>query len=60
MSQTILVTGVAGGFGRLIANALSLQGHRVVGTLREAQGRNAAHAQHLQTGGVTVMEMDVS
>ena len=60
MSQAILVTGVAGGFGRLIANTLSLQGHRVVGTLREVQGRNAAHAQQLQTSGVSIIEMDVS
>ncbi|MCE2989241.1 MAG: SDR family oxidoreductase [Burkholderiales bacterium] len=60
MSQAILITGVSGGFGRLTALTLLSQGHRVVGTLRDPRGRNAAHAQRLEAAGATIVEMDVA
>ena len=37
MSQVILVTGASSGFGQLIAEQLSAQGHRVFGTSRSAK-----------------------
>ncbi|MFM7294569.1 MAG: SDR family oxidoreductase [Burkholderiales bacterium] len=60
MSQAILITGVSGGFGRLTAITLLSQGHRVVGTLRDPNGRNTAHAQRLRAAGATIVELDVT
>lgn len=60
MSKAIFITGVSGGFGRLTALTLLSEGHRVVGTLRDPSGRNAAHAQHLRGAGATIIEMDVT
>ncbi|MBL8510924.1 MAG: SDR family oxidoreductase, partial [Betaproteobacteria bacterium] len=60
MSQTVLITGVSGGFGRLTALTLLSQGHRVIGTLRDPQGRNAQHVQSLQAAGAVIVEMDVA
>ncbi|MCR6630054.1 MAG: oxidoreductase [Magnetospirillum sp.] len=36
MSKTLLITGVSSGFGRALAEAALADGHRVVGTLRNA------------------------
>ena len=57
---TILLTGAAGGFGRLITLALRKKGHRVIGTVRDLAGRNAAAAQALREAGADVIEMDVT
>lgn len=57
---TILLTGAAGGFGRLITLALRQRGHRVIGTVRDLAGRNAAAAKELQQAGADVLEMDVT
>ena len=57
---TILLTGAAGGFGRLITLALLRRGHRVIGTVRDLAGRNANAARELQQAGAEVIEMDVT
>lgn len=56
----ILVTGAAGGFGRLIVEALRERGHAVVGTMRDVDGRNRAAAQAMRDHDVTAVEMDVT
>src|SRR3981189_5413 len=39
--EVIVITGVAGGFGHLSANALAKAGHTVYATMRDTAGRNA-------------------
>lgn len=60
MKQTVLLTGSAGGFGRLIANTLLDQGHRLAATMRDPDGRNRDVAQALAARGASVIAMDVS
>jgi len=60
MTHTILLTGAAGGFGRLIANTLLDQGHRLAATMREPEGRNRDMAQALAARGATVIAMDIT
>lgn len=60
MTHTVLLTGAAGGFGRLIANTLLDQGHRLVATMREPEGRNRPIAQALAARGARVVAMDVT
>ena len=60
MTQNILVTGASGGFGTLITKALIRDGHTVVGSLRDAAGRNQANAQVLIDAGAKVVEIDVT
>lgn len=60
MTYTILLTGAAGGFGRLIANTLLDRGHRLIATMREPDGRNRDAAQTLAARGASVIAMDVT
>lgn len=60
MTQAILLTGAAGGFGRLIANTLLDQGHRLAATMRDPAGRNREAAQALAARGAVVIAMDVT
>jgi NAD(P)-dependent dehydrogenase (short-subunit alcohol dehydrogenase family) len=60
MTHTILLTGAAGGFGRLIANTLLDQGNRLAATMRDADGRNSEAAKALAARGATVIDMDVT
>ncbi|MCZ8233646.1 MAG: SDR family oxidoreductase [Inhella sp.] len=60
MTHSILLTGAAGGFGRLIAKTLLDQGHRLVATMREPDGRNREAAQALSARGARVIAMDVT
>jgi NAD(P)-dependent dehydrogenase (short-subunit alcohol dehydrogenase family) len=60
MTHTILLTGAAGGFGRLIANTLLDQGHRLAATMRDPGGRNSEAAKALKARGATVISMDVT
>ncbi|WP_370280689.1 SDR family oxidoreductase [Pontibacterium sp.] len=60
MNQTVLITGSNSGFGYLIANTLIDNGYRVVGSMRDPQGRNASVANDLKARGVVVVEIDVT
>jgi NAD(P)-dependent dehydrogenase (short-subunit alcohol dehydrogenase family) len=60
MTHTILLTGAAGGFGRLIANTLLDQGHKLAATMRDPAGRNSEAAKALAARGATVIDMDVT
>jgi NAD(P)-dependent dehydrogenase (short-subunit alcohol dehydrogenase family) len=60
MTHTILLTGAAGGFGRLIANTLLDQGHKLAATMRDPQWRNQEAATALAARGATVINMDVT
>ena len=42
--SNVLITGAAGGFGKLTVAALVKAGHKVAGTVRDANGRNKAAA----------------
>ena len=58
--MNILVTGASSGFGRLIVTDLANAGHRVAGTVRDPEGRNAEAAASLRALGVEVVEIDVT
>jgi NAD(P)-dependent dehydrogenase (short-subunit alcohol dehydrogenase family) len=60
MTHTILLTGAAGGFGRLIANILLDQGHQLAASMRDLSGRNSEAAKALAARGATVIDMDVT
>lgn len=60
MSQTILITGTSGGFGRLMAESLLSKGHKVVATMRDIDGRNKEKATTLADKGAVIVEMDVT
>jgi NAD(P)-dependent dehydrogenase (short-subunit alcohol dehydrogenase family) len=60
MTHTILLTGAAGGFGRLIANTLLDQGHKLAATMRDPDGRNSEAAKGLKARGATIISMDVT
>ena len=47
MSSVVLVTGAATGIGNLTARALATAGHTVYASVRDIDGRNAAHADAL-------------
>ena len=60
MSQKVLVTGASSGFGTLICNTLLDKGYTVVGSLRDADGRNKEAAEALKAKGASVVELDVT
>ena len=60
MRKTIVITGASTGFGRLTAETLAHAGHRVLATMRDAKGRNRAHADALRAQSIEVFELDVS
>ena len=60
MSQTILITGTSGGFGRLMAESLLSKGHKVIATMRDIDGRNKEKARELADKGAVIVEMDVT
>ncbi|MBA3325027.1 MAG: SDR family NAD(P)-dependent oxidoreductase [Rhodobacteraceae bacterium] len=63
--KVVLITGTSSGFGRLTAEAFARNGLRVVATMREVDGRNAAAAAELRQLGesndlaIDVVEIDV-
>lgn len=60
MKKNVLLTGASGGFGKLIAQRLSTEGHSVFATMRELEGKNKSLKQELQAMGCSVFEMDVT
>ncbi len=58
--MNILVTGASSGFGELIVTDLVSAGHRVAGTVRDPEGRNASAAERLRAKGVEVIDLDVT
>jgi NAD(P)-dependent dehydrogenase (short-subunit alcohol dehydrogenase family) len=59
-SYVAVVTGTSTGFGYDTARLLAAAGHRVFGTMRDVNGRNAEPARALSQLGVTPVELDVT
>ncbi len=58
--MNILITAAGSGFGKLMVSDLVGAGHRVVGSMRDIEGRNAEAAAELRTLGVDVVDIDVT
>lgn len=58
--MNILITGASSGFGKLIVADLVAAGHRVAGSMRDIEGRNALAAAEFKALGVEVVEIDVT
>ncbi|SDE71462.1 SDR family NAD(P)-dependent oxidoreductase [Ruegeria marina] len=56
----ILITGIAGGFGKPTALALLENRHEVAGSVRSREGRNAETVAELEAAGAKIVEMDVT
>lgn len=61
-NKVIVITGCSSGFGEGAVKAFADKGYRVWGTLRDAQGRNAAKKAALEaySNRVSVIDMDVT
>jgi NAD(P)-dependent dehydrogenase (short-subunit alcohol dehydrogenase family) len=61
MKKIVLVTGTSTGFGKLITQTLSKEGHTVIAAMRGVNDKNQAVAQELAAlPGVDVVELDVT
>lgn len=60
MSKTVLITGTSAGFGKLMTETLLKNGHKVVATMRDVDGRNKENARLLAEQGAVIVEMDVT
>ncbi len=58
--EKILITGIAGGFGKPTALALLEKGYAVAGSVRSREGKNAAAVAELEAADAKVIEMDVT
>ncbi|MDG4648928.1 SDR family NAD(P)-dependent oxidoreductase [Roseibacterium sp. SDUM158017] len=56
----VLITGIAGGFGKPTALALLERGHEVAGSVRRRDGRGAGAVAELEAAGARIVEMDVT
>ncbi len=56
----VMITGIAGGFGKPTALALMERGHEVAGSVRRRGGRNADKIGELEAAGARIVEMDVT
>jgi len=59
---SVVITGASSGFGECAAALFARTGHRVWGTMRDTQGRNAAKKTALEalSSDITILEMDVT
>lgn len=58
--MNILITGASSGFGALMVGDLVKAGHRVAGTVRNPDGRNAEAAAALRELGAILVDVDVT
>ena len=60
--RTVVITGASSGFGAAAVRAFADRGDRVWGTMRDADGRNAAKKTGLEAyaPGIAIAEMDVT
>ena len=58
--KNVLITGIAGGFGKPTALALLARGYAIAGSVRSRSGKNAATVAELEAAGAKIVEMDVT
>jgi NAD(P)-dependent dehydrogenase (short-subunit alcohol dehydrogenase family) len=58
--KKVMITGIAGGFGKPTALALLAKGYDVAGSVRSRSGKNAATVAELEAAGAKIIEMDVT
>ena len=58
--KNVMITGIAGGFGKPTALALLERGYQVAGSVRSKEGKNAAAIAELEAAGAKIVEMDVT
>ncbi|WP_209506732.1 MULTISPECIES: SDR family NAD(P)-dependent oxidoreductase [unclassified Ruegeria] len=56
--QKVMITGIAGGFGKPTALALLERGYQVAGSVRTREGKNAGTVAALEAAGASIVEMD--
>ena len=58
--NNVMITGIAGGFGKPTALALLERGYKVAGSVRSRTGRNAGTVAEIEAAGAVVVDMDVT
>lgn len=58
--QKVMITGIAGGFGKPTALALLGKGYQVAGSVRNRTEKNADTIAELEAAGASIVEMDVT
>ena len=58
--QKVMITGIAGGFGKPTARALLEKGYQVAGSVRSREGKSAETVAELEAAGASIVEMDVT
>jgi NAD(P)-dependent dehydrogenase (short-subunit alcohol dehydrogenase family) len=58
--QKVMITGIAGGFGKPTALALLKKGYQVAGSVRSREGKNTDTVKELEAAGAFIIAMDVS
>lgn len=58
--KKVMITGIAGGFGKPTAFALLNKGYQVAGSVRSRLGKNATTVAELEAAGAIIVEMDVT
>jgi NAD(P)-dependent dehydrogenase (short-subunit alcohol dehydrogenase family) len=60
MNKKVIITGASGGFGKLTVKTLLDQGHAVVASMRNAEGKNKVNADELKALGAHIVDIDVT